>query len=634
MSFTNDIINFLTTNPQYGNFLAFFFAFIESLAVIGSIVPGSVTMTAIGSLVGLNVLAFAPVLAFSITGAIIGDLVSFYAGLFYKEQILELKILAKYKNLIIKAESFIQKYGISSIIIGRFFGPFRSMLPMVAGVLNMSPKKFILAAIPASILWSIVYLGPGIILGSFSADFPGYIPLNLVLYFILFLASIIIFTKAVKYYIKKFKILSILQARLKNKFFSAQQTKYLALSLLFAIGFSISAISNYHAWLLTINESIYSLMQSLWNNPTNHILLAITFFADKKALFFASILGCLLVFKNNKQLAYTLFIYIIITALIIKITKVFFHIPRPPIVAPFMGHTSFPSGHMSFITAILSFTWLLAKEYMASSLQKNIVKYFCTLFPAIIAISRIYLGAHWLNDVLGGAMLGLCIAHLFYALIEQKIKLDKPIFMPHLIFIAWISAAGFLIFKHYQVYYNNFFPVNNIITITKNQLTSDNPIIKTIRENQFGHKIDIINIRWIGDLNIIRSTLKKDGWQCSDHNVQDIQNWLVRTNKNICSVPLSPPKLDKFNPAIAAVKKLSSAKHAVIFIWPSFLTFNKQKVWLGTMYVESSNYPLSTIKPKKFTISPIEKIAKNQVFTINKHEQISWDNKILILGIN
>ena len=155
------VLHLVEDNPQYGLWAAFFFAFIESLAVIGSIIPGSVTMTAIGSLIGAGAIPLITTLIISAIGAYLGDMVSYGIGYRAQNKIHTWTWLKPYQSWIDRSHNFIQSHGIKSILIGRFFGPFRSFIPLAAGLLNMQPVKFCIAACIASILWSIVYLMPG-----------------------------------------------------------------------------------------------------------------------------------------------------------------------------------------------------------------------------------------------------------------------------------------------------------------------------------------------------------------------------------------------------------------------------------------------------------------------------------------
>jgi hypothetical protein len=50
------------------------------------------------------------------------------------------------------AENYFQRYGIVSLIVGRFIGPLRPMLPMVAGMCDMPLPRFILVSLLAGAL--------------------------------------------------------------------------------------------------------------------------------------------------------------------------------------------------------------------------------------------------------------------------------------------------------------------------------------------------------------------------------------------------------------------------------------------------------------------------------------------------
>jgi len=80
-------IIWLHQHPQWGGVAAFVIAFAESVAVVGSIVPGSVTMTAVGVLIGSGVLPIWATLLWAIGGAFVGDGLSYLLGFHFKDNV-------------------------------------------------------------------------------------------------------------------------------------------------------------------------------------------------------------------------------------------------------------------------------------------------------------------------------------------------------------------------------------------------------------------------------------------------------------------------------------------------------------------------------------------------------------------
>jgi undecaprenyl-diphosphatase len=69
--------------------------------------------------------------------------------------------------------------------------------------------------------------------------------------------------------------------------------------------------------------------------------------------------------------------------------------------------SSYPSGHLArtlFISTILIFLIYHLKKL--SKLQKQILYCLIAVFVGLMFVSRIYLGEHWLSDVIGGSILG------------------------------------------------------------------------------------------------------------------------------------------------------------------------------------------------------------------------------------
>ena len=87
--------------------------------------------------------------------------------------------------------------------------------------------------------------------------------------------------------------------------------------------------------------------------------------------------------------------------------KWYYHFPRPKGMAWYEEFSySFPSGHATVAMAFYGFLFYLLLMYLRSANWRAVVFFLAILFILGMGFSRIYLGVHYLSDVLGGFAIG------------------------------------------------------------------------------------------------------------------------------------------------------------------------------------------------------------------------------------
>lgn len=155
----------LSTHSQWLGLAIFLIAFIESLALAGLLVPGVVLMVAATAMAGSGNLAVSVTLTCAFAGAVCGDLLSFALGRFFHQDIRRLSLFRRHPHWIDRGERFFRHYGVLSILIGRFVGPIRPIIPMVAGMFDMPFWRFILINLLSALAWAPAYVLPGFYAG-------------------------------------------------------------------------------------------------------------------------------------------------------------------------------------------------------------------------------------------------------------------------------------------------------------------------------------------------------------------------------------------------------------------------------------------------------------------------------------
>ena len=207
MYFLQHSVDFLVdVNPLISYLVFFLISFLDTIIIIGAFFPASFFIMTIGFLsVHYSSINIFIASIFIILGGLVGDLLSYYIGTkginWFKNE----KIILKAAYLE-KGRTFFDKYGERSILIGRFLGVIKSVIPFVAGLVKMDFKRFLFLNFIAGLIWTIVHIGIGYMLGKTLTIF--FIPQDIKM-IILFLPFILFFLWTVfEYRVNIFKFIN------------------------------------------------------------------------------------------------------------------------------------------------------------------------------------------------------------------------------------------------------------------------------------------------------------------------------------------------------------------------------------------------------------------------------------------
>jgi membrane protein DedA with SNARE-associated domain len=159
--YVDPVIGFVRTHAAWAPLIVAVLAFGESLAFVSLVFPATTMLVAIGALIGAGALGFVPIWIAAAIGAALGDWLSYWLGEKFQAPTSKVWPLSRHPDLLRRGHAFVAKYGIAAIFIGRFFGPLRAVVPLVAGILRMSWWPFQIANLTSALVWAAALLLPG-----------------------------------------------------------------------------------------------------------------------------------------------------------------------------------------------------------------------------------------------------------------------------------------------------------------------------------------------------------------------------------------------------------------------------------------------------------------------------------------
>lgn len=418
------LIGFTAEHHSWTGPIIFTAAMVESVAVVGALVPGAALLMVVGALIAFDALSFWPAIAWAVAGAIAGDAFSYWLGAHYRERLRAMWPFNRFPATMQRGEQFFHAHGGKSVFLGRFFGPVRAIVPAIAGMLGMNPLRFAVVNVVSALAWAPAYILPGMLFGA-SLELASEVALRLVVMLLILLALVV----SVGWTIRRSVLLLQPRAQrmlnavgrwssrhpllgpLASALVDPRQPESRALVTLAALLLTTGLLFFALLWNKTGHPAparwdalVLDLMQSLRTPWSDTIMVTLTQFGHPLVYGALGWVVLLWLMGHQRWSAAAHWLAAVAFGLLwTQMLQWLVDVPRP------LGNdpaSAFPSTHTAMSTVTYGFlAVLLARELPPA--RRAWVYLAAGLIMVVVALSRLYLGTQWLSGVLGGLLLGI-----------------------------------------------------------------------------------------------------------------------------------------------------------------------------------------------------------------------------------
>jgi undecaprenyl-diphosphatase len=532
-------LDYFTTNPEWALIIIFLIAMGEALLIIGLFVPSTAVLVGAGILVGTGPLGVWPVITVTAVGCIVGDQVSYWAGRLFGQRLKLMWPLYRYPQLVLRGEDFVRQHGGKSIAIGRFVPGVKSVVPGIVGMFGMNQLFFIFVNVTSGIAWSFAHIVPGVLIGqglAFAGELSGRLLMVLLaLLVILALAGYVIRLAAAGISPHLDRLLWRVSAwararpgRSWQRFARAvapDNPRSVMIVLFAAIVFAgLLSLANIalraasgHA-VSNLDISIASLMRESRNAPADEIMTVITMMGDTVVMTALALAMIVWLFWHRAyRAAYAAIIAIAAAKIFELVMKFGLQRARPSELA-YAGASqySFPSGHATMAAVIFGILAILVSHAMGRW-GRAVVYAMCALVVVAIAYSRVYLGAHWLSDVLAGLLFGTVVMAAYGVAVEAvPPRRIRPMGLLAAAFAVFASVGALHVAQGYasaaQFYA---MPERRILVPEAQWLAADWEGLPLRRIDLAGRPGEMFVAQYAGELATPEALLLAAGWSVS-----------------------------------------------------------------------------------------------------------------------
>ncbi len=539
MEYIQPYLDYFSANPEWAIVVIFLIALGEALLIIGLFVPSTVVLVGAGTLVGSGHLPFWPVMIATCLGAIIGDQLSYWAGRLFGTRLKTLWPLNRYPGLVQRGEEFVRLHGGKSIAVGRFVPGVKAVVPGIVGMLGMSQPFFIFVNVTSGIFWGAAHVFPGILIGqglALAGDLSGRLLIVLlVLLAILAIGGWVIRLLAASFrpYLEKLLrwISSWALARRSRpmqrfgRAISPEHTRSTAI-----VVFVLSALICVFALVdlmfgLVVRQAVSNLDLSVatlvgeWRNaPADELMVGLSMLADRPVIWSVGTALIVWLFFWRSWRAGLFALALMATGELLSVGLGMIVDRSSPVTGPLAGIVmsdgSFPSGHALMAALVFGLIAVLASHAMGRW-SKAVVAAACGIMVIAICFSRIYLGADWLSDVLGGLLVALVLAALFGMVIEAlPARRIQPFWLMGVTALVLVLSGTIYISRNQDAQLAAFEQPVQLQQVSLAEWTAGKWLdLAGRRIDLAGPAEEVFAAQWLGEVSGLEQTMTGQGWK-------------------------------------------------------------------------------------------------------------------------
>jgi membrane protein DedA with SNARE-associated domain/membrane-associated phospholipid phosphatase len=586
------LLHLLAGHSAWTLTVVFLAAFLESIAVIGTFIPGSTAMFLAGALVGTGSLSLGWALLWAVAGAIAGDGISFWSGKRYKDKIVQLWPFSTHPQVLDAGHRFFQKQGARSVVFARFIGPLRAIVPVVAGMLGMTPLRFYAMNVLSALLWAPAHILPGVVFGA-SVLLAGAVSFRLVVIIALLAGIVWLSFRAAGFLLSHASAWSSAAGRylgnwacrhpgpfgrLARRLLDPEQpdaTSIVVTSLIVLVsgGLFFGVLGDVISGdpLVSVDLSVYHFLQSVRTPWSDTVLAELATLGSVYTLsaLVVTVVVWMLFERRWRTIGYWLAAVVFSQLLIFALQFAMHRAPPNELMA---DAYVFPSDHVAATVIVYGFlAFLLARR--VGTLGGLLVASLSTVVVIVVALAGLYFGRYWVSDAIGGAAL----AYIWVAIVSLTAMLRHPEvppsrgFMPVVILLVMVVSVGVQLSVNPPAP-----PPDNAmrpppVLVTQVQWTESLwKRLPCYRSDMGGDHKEPLTLQWVSSRASIRGQLRAQGWiEGTDLSAHSLLS-LASPNVAAVSLPVLP-KLNNGVPSALVFMRPGESRDErdVLRFWPS-----------------------------------------------------------------